>query len=113
MAESAEGARLLSECRGVNLYRGFESLSLRQINKLGLMGVLHQPFVFCGAGRLPHHLCNLSNLQPADQDFSCSVAVRFTVVGCEIWVRFAHISYHTSRIVLTILIVLRVLCERP
>jgi hypothetical protein len=25
----AEGARLLSECRGLNPYRGFESLSLR------------------------------------------------------------------------------------
>jgi hypothetical protein len=29
MAELAEGARLLSECRGINLYLGFESRSLR------------------------------------------------------------------------------------
>ncbi|CAO0820017.1 hypothetical protein DFAR_1300003 [Desulfarculales bacterium] len=27
----AEGARLLSECRVIQLYRGFESLSLRHI----------------------------------------------------------------------------------
>ena len=33
MAESAEGARLLSECR-LTPYRGFESLSLRHIRYL-------------------------------------------------------------------------------
>ena len=31
MSELAEGARLLSEYTGLNLYRGFNSLSLRQI----------------------------------------------------------------------------------
>ncbi|MBN2468707.1 MAG: hypothetical protein JXD19_11220, partial [Deltaproteobacteria bacterium] len=31
-AELAEGARLLSECRGLNLYLGFESRSLRHIH---------------------------------------------------------------------------------
>jgi hypothetical protein len=61
MAESAEGARLLSECRGVNLYRGFESLSLRQINKSGLMDVSYQPFFFVQGYACPHP-CNLSNL---------------------------------------------------
>ena len=30
LAESVEGARLLSEYTGQNLYRGFESLALRQ-----------------------------------------------------------------------------------
>lgn len=30
MSESAEGARLLSEYTGLNLYREFKSLSLRQ-----------------------------------------------------------------------------------
>jgi hypothetical protein len=30
LAELAEGARLLSEYMGLNLYRGFESLTLRQ-----------------------------------------------------------------------------------
>lgn len=31
VSESAEGARLLSEYTGLNLYRGFKSLPLRQI----------------------------------------------------------------------------------
>ena len=31
LAELAEGARLLSEYMGINLYRGFESLTLRQL----------------------------------------------------------------------------------
>ena len=31
LAESVEGARLLSEYAGYNLYRGFESLALRQV----------------------------------------------------------------------------------
>jgi hypothetical protein len=31
MAESAEGGRLLSDCTGKYLYRGFESLSLRHL----------------------------------------------------------------------------------
>ena len=31
MSESAEGARLLSEYTGINLYRGFKSLSLRHL----------------------------------------------------------------------------------
>ena len=33
MTELAEGARLLSEYTGLNLYRGFKSLSLRQLKK--------------------------------------------------------------------------------
>ena len=32
MSELAEGARLLSEYTGLNLYRGFNSLSLRHIS---------------------------------------------------------------------------------
>lgn len=32
VSESAEGARLLSEYTGLNLYRGFKSLPLRQIS---------------------------------------------------------------------------------
>ena len=34
VSESAEGARLLSEYTGLNLYRGFKSLPLRQKSDL-------------------------------------------------------------------------------
>jgi hypothetical protein len=47
-----EGTSLLRKHTGLNLYRGFDSLRLRQKTKPRTRGV----FAF-GAGRLPTHTC--------------------------------------------------------
>jgi hypothetical protein len=51
MAESAEGGRLLSDYTGLNLYRGFESLSLRHFIKNVPVAQLDRVFDYESKGR--------------------------------------------------------------
>ena len=53
VSESAEGARLLSEYTGLNLYRGFKSLPLRhQGSKAGTSAMMYRLFL-CLKNALP------------------------------------------------------------
>ena len=52
VSEPAEGARLLSEYTGLNLYRGFKSLPLRHLD-VEYQHVVHPPLRHDAGGLLP------------------------------------------------------------